>query len=347
MKTTLYFTLTLITFVTLMFVPNSLAQDDSPEYVVRVIYFIPTDREPDPNMNEKLDTLLKESQDFYADQMEAHGFGRKTFRFEADDAGNVVVHHINGKFNEAYYQNPSSLIVWKEIETQFDMSKNIYLCALDISSNGLNGTSIETGEVIYGLASGDSLKGRALIPASFFGATIHELGHTFGLQHDSRRDANRIFTEQTRKDWGIFTFHYWMTTSYCAAEWLDANRYFNPTQKAFNEDTRVQMLTLTLDSPPVDIRLRFEVTDPDGIHQVQLCGSTLSSSPFLIDYKSLSSKHATVEFVTNELMDVNVIILKVIDVNGNYTQYSFPIDITDYLPPPEVISIPDVLPSVF
>ncbi len=34
----------LITFVTLSFLPNSFAQVDSPEYVVRAIYFLPNDR---------------------------------------------------------------------------------------------------------------------------------------------------------------------------------------------------------------------------------------------------------------------------------------------------------------
>ena len=45
---------------------------------------------------------------------------------------------------------------------------------------------------------------------------------------------------------------------------------FNLTQKAFNENTNVEMRTLNLASPPDTIRLRFEVTDPDGLHQAQL-----------------------------------------------------------------------------
>lgn len=96
MKTTLCLTLTLLTFITLTFIPNSSAQDTSPEYVVRVIYFLPNDRESDPDIDTKLDRSIKKLQQFYGNQMEVHGFKRKTFRFEADDAGNVVVHHING-----------------------------------------------------------------------------------------------------------------------------------------------------------------------------------------------------------------------------------------------------------
>lgn len=96
MKATLCFTLILFAFVMLTFVPKSFAQENSPEYVVRVIYFLPNDRKPDPNMDEKLDTQIKDAQQFYADQMEAHGFGRKTFRFESDENENLVVHRVIG-----------------------------------------------------------------------------------------------------------------------------------------------------------------------------------------------------------------------------------------------------------
>ena len=33
--------------------------------------------------------------------MERHGFGRKTFRVETDEAGEVLVHHIVSEFNDA------------------------------------------------------------------------------------------------------------------------------------------------------------------------------------------------------------------------------------------------------
>lgn len=79
MKATRCFTLTLLTFVILAFVPNSFAQEDSSELVVQVIYFHPNDREPQADIETVLDTLMKDVQQFYADEMERHGFGRKTF----------------------------------------------------------------------------------------------------------------------------------------------------------------------------------------------------------------------------------------------------------------------------
>ena len=131
-----------------------------------------------------------------------------------------------------------------------------------------------------------------------------------------------------------------MTNSFCAAEWLDVNRYFNPTQEAFNTDTNLQMLTPSLDAPPTDIRLRFELTDPDGLHQAQLF-KPYGHYPSVIAYESLSGNRAAVEFVTHELLDGNLIDLRVIDKHGNFTSHSFRIEIAALLPSPEIISIPD------
>ena len=330
MKTTLCFILTLLTFVTLAYVPNSFAQDNSPEYVVRVIYFIPKDRVPDPDMDTKLNTKIKEAQQFFADQMEAHGFDRKTFRIETDDAGNAIVHHVNGQHDDAFYQNATtgSWIVWNEIGAQFDMAKIIYLLALDISSVTLDG-----GDTVVGRASGNSLSGRVLVPASALGATIHELGHAFGLLHDYRFKAKRIFTS---------TLQDWMTTSFCAAKWLDAHRYFNSNQKDFNENSDVQLHPPSLAKLPYNIRLRFTLTDPDGLHQAQLF-LPRGTDVTLAACHSLSGKNATVEFLTDELIGVGSIGLRVMDKHGNFKWHSFTIDITDLLPQEQdvEISIPD------
>ena len=125
-------------------------------YTVRLIYFLPNDRQPQPDIDTKMDTLIKEVQQFYADQMEIHGFGRKTFRFETDATGKAVVHRMKGKFNEAYYYRDNHpLIVWREIEKQFDRSRTIYICALEITGPFDNN--------VCGLGAGTSTEGWALI----------------------------------------------------------------------------------------------------------------------------------------------------------------------------------------
>ncbi len=371
MKTTLCHILTLLTFVTLAVLPISFAEDDvivvheeeeevldeevaeedvPPVNVnlntgeaneVRLIYFLPNDREATPDIDTKLDVLIKNVQNFYAVQLEVHGFGRKTFRFEADENGNAIVHHINGKFNDAEYQRRS---VWQEVGEQFDTSsdtsKNIYLCFLETRENCLVLQHNEENLCIVGYASGNSHNGYALVLYDSIenedrvvyseNVAIHELCHAFGVMHDRRFDAKRIF---------IFDFTDWMVSSFCTAEWLDAHRYFNDSEEPFNQDTKAEMLTPVLGSPWHNIRFRFEVTDPDGLHQVQLLAPGRDS---LIDYENLDGdSNRTVEFVTNNWSGESLFSLRVMDVYGNFTVFYFPIDVTDLLPSPEEIAIPD------
>jgi len=123
--------LTLITFAMLTFLPKSFAQKVSPEYVVRVIYFLPNDRAPRPDIDENLDRRIKEAQRYFADQLDVHGFERKSFRIETDRFGQAVVHHVVGQYGDSYYQGSGSVLA--EIPQKFDMSRNIYYIVVDIS----------------------------------------------------------------------------------------------------------------------------------------------------------------------------------------------------------------------
>ena len=90
--------------------------------------------------------------------------------------------------------------------------------------------------------------------------TVHELGHAFGLLHDFRNDL---------KPWIDLYSTEPMTTSPCAAEWLDVHRYFNSHQIYFDEPTTVEMWSPGAVHPD-GIRLRFKIMDLDSLHQAQL-----------------------------------------------------------------------------
>ena len=278
---------------------------------VRLIYFLPRDRQSQPFIDEELDALIKNVQQSYAEQMENHGFGRRAFRYETDVTGKAVVHHVKGEFDDAYYHTDTfGKVISTETAEQFDLSRNVYLVVPDLS------TSVVDGYCGQGTFLGPE-GGAVIVPApnrvlqrergwSCFNVavTAHELGHAFGLAHDHFRNATRTPS----------SYHTdWMVTSLCAAGWLGAHRYFNigRTYPEADEPTTIRMLP-PLSVPPHSIRHRFEVTDSDGLHQAQLHNSTGEA----IDCQAINGESAPVEFVTSEVTEApgNVVTLRVVDV---------------------------------
>ena len=329
MKTTLYFTLTLLIFVTFALIPNSFAQ----EYVVRVIYFHPNDIEPQEDSVNTLKAIIKDVQTFYANAMERHGYGRKTFRLETDANDDVILHHMKGNLDHTHY-NGSKSMSRNEIRGRLDFSKKIiYLIWVDrYDSSGRAGD-------VGGSGSGESERGDAWVFPSNFDSGVryrdawetiaHEIGHTFGLKHDFRNDTYIMsYGPGDRNE-----------LSPCAAKWLDTHKYFNDTVTSINDNTSVQMLPPS----PVEslaIRLRFNISDTDGLHQVIF---DARGDDGLVECKELSGYSRTVEFVTNAFDSGNTSKygLLIIDKSGNFKYHGFEIRPTDLLPPSEVVRIPD------
>ena len=70
---------------------------------------------------------------FFADQMEAHGYGNKAFRIETDPQDEPVVHVVNGKHPDSRYIGPrkNAEAVFPEIGAAFSLSRNVYLIVID------------------------------------------------------------------------------------------------------------------------------------------------------------------------------------------------------------------------
>ena len=334
MKTILCFTLILFAFVMLTFVPNSIAQEvERP--IVKVIYFIPNDRSPQPGIDEKFVSQVKKAQKLFGDLMEAHEFERKTFQLEEDAEGNVVVHHRRGSHSDVYYrENVFSL--WYEFPEEFDLKKDFYIVFFETDTerpdSPICGLGFNVTEYKGGLlpSSGECFEG-------VFGVNViaHELAHGINLSHDDRSDADaqRIYLDSIDR----------MITSYCAAAWLDVHPLFNPGPLPRNQNTTARMLELEPAAPPNYIRLRFEISDPDGIHMVKLLSPTPDRDPKLRDCKVLFGvTDKTVEFVTNQLPSyTDVILLGMLDVLGNYRGYRFELTEPLPFPPAEDVHIPD------
>ena len=69
-----------------------------------VVYFTPADREPLPKYAQRLEAILEDIRAFYRNGMQRQGFGPKTFDFERDGDGKLIVHVVKGKEPKAVYE---------------------------------------------------------------------------------------------------------------------------------------------------------------------------------------------------------------------------------------------------
>ena len=311
---TLILVLTALVQLTAQLPPEQaeLPQSDSP--IVRLVYFRPSDRPVLPGVDARIDGLIKKAQRFFADQLERHGFGRKTFQFETDAHGNAVVHYVNGKFPYAHYQQTLS---WdEEINEQvYIPRKSITVIMIDTGGE----EKLPAGVCGHGGGSPHS-GGYADIYCWNWSVIAHELGHAFGMgYHDFRSDRY------------LMSYGYNEELSPCFAAWLDVHPAFNPTVVRIGRRATIQMLPATLAAPPNAIRLRFTVTAPAGsLYQARLRIPEKFNSGGLIGCKRIDGNptSSTVEFVTALTPDTEWVNLRITGIDGVSVKYErFPIDV--------------------
>ena len=231
---------------------------------VRLFYLLPNDRTERTEVVDSMKAGILDLQTFFANQMEAHGHGRKTFQFEADDQGDPVVHRVNGQRPSNSYLNPD--LALDPINESYDNSKSTSLIVIDRGRHGnsVSGTSWSNGK----------RGGFAIVSGGWsWVVAAHELAHTFGLQHDFRDDTYILSYGRPSRPTARM--------SACAAGYLTVHPYFNP-DLSLEEG---QNPTIELTSPSEyrqgadNMPLRLKVRDSDGLHQVFLL--VLPNNPFL------------------------------------------------------------------
>lgn len=185
----------------------------APARVLRVVYFTPADRAVAPDHRTRLQRVLEDVREFYAEEMEANGYGRMTFSLEYDDAGRLRVYEVQGRNPAAAYGRTA----WATVADEVRQGLRAQGIAMDEETvvifqrllDWQDGRTVEIGPYA---GSGGGGKGRAFVyddahldadllssrdPAGYcsapctwgafnglyIGGIAHELGHAFGLPH--------------------------------------------------------------------------------------------------------------------------------------------------------------------
>ena len=250
---------------------------------VRMIYFLPNDRPFRQEVVDSMKVAIRRVQNFYAEQMQAHGYGDKTFRIETDVQGEPMVHRVDGRHPERHY-GPGDMI--EELREVFDFHANIYNIILDSAAFARGRGSRYSKNGGYAWLDDDYIWGSA--HGGYAGVTAHEIGHAFGLGHDWRDDAY-IMSYGPRPD----------RLSACAAEFLSVHPYFNPEipTKEGPPPTIELISPRTYPAGSGSVSIQLKVADSQGLHQVILFGGAFYNDITVKACRELSDgRDAVVEF---------------------------------------------------
>ena len=223
---------------------------------VRMIYFLPNDRPFRQEVVDSMKVRILQAQSFFAEQMEAHGYGRKTFRIETDPQGEPVVHRVDGEYSDDYYrfEAGSHFASRQEVYRAFLLEGNVLALVMDTGHETL-------WPGVLGWGEGGRDGGTAAVTDDLDRKLLaHELGHAFGILHDFR-DGAYIMSYGPGQD----------RLSACNAGFLSVHPYFDPSiPEEGTGGPHIELVSSTvypLNAESVSIQAKF--SDWDGLHQVR------------------------------------------------------------------------------
>ncbi len=316
------------------------------------IYFLPTNRLPQAEIPEKIDILLSDLQTYFADEMERHGYGRKSFKYEKNSNESAKVYLFEGKTADDYYDVFTTARVKKEIQEHFDLTHNFYFVIMDEKIEKKSDKNKYTVSDVENISKNirdmerviremellvkDNIireyGGNIVVRTPLNKYSVHKIaakfGEAIGLNRDYRSPSYLMsYSEESKQ------------LSKSSAAWLNCSQYFNANRTFYDVKTSIQRLSNSKG------KVRFKIEDADGIRQVRLLVKPMSESPpagfkrypdpvenqkewdknyrgkndVLHDALTLNGeKKKTVEFDYPKYAD-NLINLRVIDGYGNRT----------------------------
>lgn len=197
--------------------------------VMRVVYWSPADREPQPEFRSRLTRVMKSIQEFYAREMSSWGFEGPSIQLELADDGLLKIHQVQGKLksdecsesdrNDGQEIRRDSLRALQAAGVNGDKETMVIFCNLAdwdpvkrtmshhspyyASGDSRGGTAWQVDSPLLDAASlgvedqqlVDRQYGKISLGkynSIFVGGVCHELGHALGLPHCKESAADRI-----------------------------------------------------------------------------------------------------------------------------------------------------------
>lgn len=292
----------------------------SADFTVRTIYLQPTDAPATPIA--KIRNAMESAQKYYADEMQKHKFGRKTFRLERDNSGKIIIHTIRGRHRANHYYNDTEGKLKAELPENMQNKNDILLSfigGLDGVAGGWNGQ----GQARFGHDCG-GCKGWVAIASrngNFELDTVyHELGHAFGLYHNIKGKQGGDFVMwNPASGRGNLEFH--------EARWLNKSRYFNNVS-VVNLPPRISNMkrpVAIIKNSEHYVRFTTDIASSHDLYQAQIFVDTDHA---VLDWTELNSQQVTVDFEVRrtDLIGERRVWIQTIDITGN--QFLVPVDFT-------------------
>lgn len=337
-------------------------EDLKKDYKVRLVYFVPSDREVKKKFQEKAEVLMRVVAEVYRREMKAHKLNTRGLDFEFGDNGRLQVHLVKAKNPAEFYTgkpfkvdrllNTQQQEIWEttgfsrnrpclvfseagavaEARPLPQVYSGLACVSGDIFSDHVTATSIEK-QIAFLVGDADSENNSTSRESQTSnGVLIHELGHIFGMLHDTRDARNimmrgydklgRMFDPETAKDRPV-------RFSLAHARMASATRFFNESFDA--KDTkppRIQKFkpagSMRGGSKTFDFTLK--ISDDGGLGSLVVLQRGGGQIDALVGELDLARKKTFSKTVTFEcprpLLSGQplVYIMNVIDVNGNLSQ---------------------------
>lgn len=292
--------------IILLLIPN-ISSADLP-FVVKVVYFQPADA---PDLSDKTRKVVNDVKTLFADEMDRHGYKRKTFRTEKDLNGDLKVHVVKGRKNaNAYNVDDMTGTLRAEFPAHLKTSNNIYLIVVG-GLRFIDGTNWTVG-IGYALFGG--VVGGYAVVASETGLTRsvvrHELLHAFGLyHHEGGKGGKDIIPYEAR--------------------WLNRHHYFNDIHK-ISDVPKINKFHQLIAVDNQTIQLKYEVSSRNGLHQCNIVRDDLNA----IGYSYLSGeikKTVELDIDRRKVLGHHKLYFQLMDTQGNYWMQGFNIALPQFV----------------